>query len=116
MKFTVKVYEETQAFQSIGAKLAQKQLPGCDHLPPRSDAYYECFIRHLTMTIYHPCCTARFVSLIGTINKIQVEQLVGVMWTLFLFLLRVTKGILWPYWIQNYGESEFIDHYKVGSN
>lgn len=62
LQFTVKVFESTEAYQSIGAKLADKKLPECDQLPTKSDAYFECYTRHLTSTIYHPCCTASFVS------------------------------------------------------
>lgn len=61
LQFTVKIFENTEAYQSVGAKLADKKLPECDHLPTKSDAYFECYIRHLTSTIYHPCCTVRFV-------------------------------------------------------
>ncbi|ODN05982.1 Glucose dehydrogenase [FAD, quinone] [Orchesella cincta] len=60
MKLVIKIFEETKAYQSVGAKLAAKKLKRCAQHPDRSDAYYECYIRHLTMTIYHPCCTVKF--------------------------------------------------------
>jgi choline dehydrogenase-like flavoprotein len=53
------MYEETDAWQKVGATLAQGTLLGCENYEWKSVEYLECYIRHLTFTIYHPCCTAR---------------------------------------------------------
>lgn len=49
----------TEAMQSIGAKIVDKKFPGCELLEFKSDDYWECYIRHLTMTVYHPVGTCK---------------------------------------------------------
>lgn len=41
------------ALQRLNAKLQQGIVPGCRQFKLNSDAYFECFTRHLTLTIYH---------------------------------------------------------------
>lgn len=41
-----------------GASMNRKLLPGCEWAPFGSSSYWECYIRHLTLTSYHPCGTA----------------------------------------------------------
>lgn len=45
--------ETTKAFKKLGARLINKHLPGCEKFPLKSNQYYECYARHLTMTVYH---------------------------------------------------------------
>ncbi|ODM99903.1 Glucose dehydrogenase [FAD, quinone] [Orchesella cincta] len=59
IKIGVNIYENTTAFGKLGAKLVSTKLPGCEKHEFRSDAYWECYVRHFTLTVYHPCCTAR---------------------------------------------------------
>ncbi|ODN00431.1 Protein PTCD3, mitochondrial [Orchesella cincta] len=56
-KFAMKLAEETKSFQSINAHLADVPFPGCEKHKLRTEAYYECYIRSLGMTLYHPVGT-----------------------------------------------------------
>ncbi|CAL8075089.1 unnamed protein product [Orchesella dallaii] len=50
---------QTKAFQRLNSRLNPHMMPGCTHHEPWSDAYWECAIRHYTVTIYHQCGTAK---------------------------------------------------------
>lgn len=54
----VNLYEKTKTFQKLDAKLAPEHFPGCEDFEMKSEAYYECLIRMVTVTLAHPCCTA----------------------------------------------------------
>ncbi|XP_016985448.1 glucose dehydrogenase [FAD, quinone] [Drosophila rhopaloa] len=47
------------AFKAIGAKLLEKRIPNCAKYKWRSSAYWECYARHFTFTIYHYSGTAK---------------------------------------------------------
>jgi len=57
-KLSIKI-SEAKVFQQFGSRLHRIKLPGCKHLKFGSDAYWECHIRHISMTIYHPVGTAK---------------------------------------------------------
>src|SRR5687767_8820469 len=57
MKKTIELVENTTVFQSMNGRLQHTLFPGCEHHPPRSDAYLECYLRHYPLTMYHPTCT-----------------------------------------------------------
>lgn len=48
---------QTPAFRKYGSKLWK--FPQCGQVPEFTDAYWECMIRHYTVTIYHPVGTAK---------------------------------------------------------
>jgi choline dehydrogenase-like flavoprotein len=50
---------ETEAFQQYDAQLYTVPLPPCKDHEFASDAYWECSIRQLTFTTYHPCGTCK---------------------------------------------------------
>lgn len=50
---------EAKVFEQFGSRVHRIKLPGCKHLKFASDAYWECHIRHISMTIYHPVGTAK---------------------------------------------------------
>ncbi|ODM97094.1 Oxygen-dependent choline dehydrogenase [Orchesella cincta] len=58
IKMAVNLYENTTSFQKLGAHLAPEQYPGCEQHEMRSDAYWDCLIRTVTVTLSNPCCTA----------------------------------------------------------
>jgi len=43
----------------LGARLNDIPLPGCGSFPFDSKRYWECYIRHLTLTSYHPVGTCK---------------------------------------------------------
>lgn len=47
-KFLVKLFEETDAFRKYNSTLIQNKFPGCESHEAKSDAYYECYLRHVT--------------------------------------------------------------------
>lgn len=50
---------ESESFQKYGPQLHVAQIPGCEHTAPLSDEYWECAIRTVAVTIYHPTSTCR---------------------------------------------------------
>ncbi|CAH2038019.1 unnamed protein product, partial [Iphiclides podalirius] len=48
---------ETGSLKSIKAHLNVAPFPGCSHHEFFSDSYLECYVRHLTLTSYHPVGT-----------------------------------------------------------
>lgn len=41
------------SLRRLDARLQDTPIPGCTQFKPYSDEYFECFIRHITLTIYH---------------------------------------------------------------
>uniref|UniRef100_A0A224XLN0 Putative glucose dehydrogenase n=1 Tax=Panstrongylus lignarius TaxID=156445 RepID=A0A224XLN0_9HEMI len=57
-KIALKV-AEGRSFRQFHSRLHRIPLPGCRHLLFGSDMYWECAIRHMSMTIYHPVGTCK---------------------------------------------------------
>ncbi|XP_068086573.1 glucose dehydrogenase [FAD, quinone] [Anabrus simplex] len=49
----------TKAFQRFGSRMHDIPFPGCNHIQIYTDAYWECMIRHYSVTIYHPVGTCK---------------------------------------------------------
>ncbi|XP_055698391.1 glucose dehydrogenase [FAD, quinone] [Phlebotomus papatasi] len=49
----------TQSMQRFGSQLTAYNFPGCLHIKMFTDAYWECMIRHYSVTIYHPVGTCK---------------------------------------------------------
>ncbi len=58
VKFIVRL-SETKPFRSLDATYWETPMPGCEHEQMHTDAYWECMIRHYTVTIYHYSGTAK---------------------------------------------------------
>jgi len=50
---------KTEAFQKVGSKFYDKIFPGCEGFTPWTDDYWRCFVRHYSLTIYHPSGTCK---------------------------------------------------------
>jgi choline dehydrogenase-like flavoprotein len=50
---------QTKTFKEHKAKLHHVNIPQCKTLKFDSDAYWECYTRHLTTTVYHPVGTCK---------------------------------------------------------
>lgn len=60
IKFSIKLGEETKSFGKLGSKLADEHIRiGCEKYKRRSDAFWECYVRHHARTLYHPVGTCR---------------------------------------------------------
>ena len=58
----LKIWEQlmnTPIFKKLGVNIEQSKLSICSHHNFLSDAYWECYIRHLAHTVWHQCCTAK---------------------------------------------------------
>ncbi|KAB0791777.1 hypothetical protein PPYR_03577 [Photinus pyralis] len=57
-KLAVKI-SEADAFKQFGSRLYQTKFPNCRNLEFGSDAYWECHIRTMSFTVYHPVGTCK---------------------------------------------------------
>lgn len=57
-KIAIKI-SQNKVFKQFGSRLHKIRLPNCSHLKFASDAYWECHIRTISMTIYHPVGTCK---------------------------------------------------------
>jgi len=64
----VKKFAETKALSEFGAMLNTKHFPGCERYNFGSESYWECYVRHMTLTSYHPVGTCKM----GNINERSV--------------------------------------------
>lgn len=64
----VQQFAETKALSKFGATLNTKPFPGCNKHRFGSDRYWECYVRHMTLTSYHPVGTCKM----GNINDKSV--------------------------------------------
>ena len=55
---------QTEAMQKLGTKFYEKIFPECEAYPLYTDSYWQCFIRHYSLTVYHPVGTCKM----GTSN------------------------------------------------
>ncbi|XP_034828257.1 glucose dehydrogenase [FAD, quinone]-like [Maniola hyperantus] len=51
--------EGTVTFRALGIELLNVEIQNCSTYPFDTDAYWECYIRHMATTIYHPVGTAK---------------------------------------------------------
>ena len=58
----VETMAKTNSFKAIGAGLWDKHHPGCKEHKYRSDDYWRCYIRHNTLSVYHPTSTCKMGS------------------------------------------------------
>ena len=53
---------DTSALKSIGTKPLGRHHPGCREHTYNTDDYWICYIRHNSMTVYHPTSTCKMGS------------------------------------------------------
>ncbi|XP_037035314.1 glucose dehydrogenase [FAD, quinone]-like isoform X2 [Bradysia coprophila] len=53
IKFIVNFIENSKTFQAFDARLLETPFPGCEKHAIKSDAYYECYARQFTQSIWH---------------------------------------------------------------
>lgn len=52
VKMSIRLVENTTAMNEINGRLMPGHLPGCENYEFKSDPYFECVIRHVTLTAY----------------------------------------------------------------
>ncbi|KAG1670507.1 Glucose dehydrogenase [FAD, quinone] [Nymphon striatum] len=92
MKIAIKV-GETRAFRRIKTKLITNLLPGCKHFHPLSTEYLECFVRSLTLTLYHPVGTCKMGSPKDPYAVLDPELRQDISEFQINYILYVVKGI-----------------------
>lgn len=55
----IKKIVKTESMQKVGAQLNRNVFPGCENFDFDTQPYWECYIRHLTITSYHPVGTCK---------------------------------------------------------
>ncbi|CAD1478745.1 unnamed protein product, partial [Heterotrigona itama] len=58
MKFLVE-FSKTAPLKRYGSEINPKLFPDCENIPVFTDQYWECVVRHYTLTIYHPAGTCK---------------------------------------------------------
>ncbi|XP_012288644.1 glucose dehydrogenase [FAD, quinone] isoform X2 [Orussus abietinus] len=66
----IKQLINTNAMQALGASLYKKHFPGCEDKTFDSMAYWNCYIRHLTLSSYHPAGTCRINTVVDKSFKV----------------------------------------------
>ncbi|KAJ6632759.1 Glucose dehydrogenase [FAD, quinone], partial [Pseudolycoriella hygida] len=59
LKLAFELVEETEPFKSMNFSFRRPNLPACDTLEFRSDAYWVCYIEHETISYYHDVGTCK---------------------------------------------------------
>jgi glucose dehydrogenase (acceptor) len=59
VKTTVKLLEDTSPFKQFNSTISQVHLPGCEAFTFKSNKYWECVVRTLLTTVWHPVGTCR---------------------------------------------------------
>lgn len=53
LKRAVDLVENSTTFKAVGARFTDEKFPGCEHIPIRTDEYWECFARQYSITLHH---------------------------------------------------------------
>jgi hypothetical protein len=53
MKKAVSLIEDTTTYKRFEGRFTNVSFPGCEHIEFKSDAYYECYARQLSITLHH---------------------------------------------------------------
>ncbi|CAL8090579.1 unnamed protein product [Orchesella dallaii] len=59
VKFSMKIFEETTAFKELNTTYVNIPIEACNMHKFKSDEYWACYIRHISLTLYHPVSTCR---------------------------------------------------------
>ena len=63
----------TPTFKSLGLNIDDAKVSLCSGHAFQSDAYWECYVRHIATTSYHPCCTVKMGSASSNMSVVDPE-------------------------------------------
>jgi len=89
----VKKLLRTKPMLELGARLNEIPLPGCSSFPFDSKRYWECYIRHLTLTTYHPVGTCKMGPKSDTAAVVNPNLMVRHMHRLFVIDASVMPSL-----------------------
>lgn len=61
LKF-LELFFKSEVMEQFGAKMNDLLFPGCEQFEFKSDKYWECYVRHLTISSFHPVGTCKMGS------------------------------------------------------
>jgi len=67
---TLTIFERTETYRRLGARIFKEPLQACSHLKFRSEAYWRCYIRQTTIPGNHPCGTCSMNSVVDSKLKV----------------------------------------------
>lgn len=50
---------DTPSMRKLNAKIVHKHFPGCENIVFDTDEYWECYVRHVTLSSFHPAGTCK---------------------------------------------------------
>ncbi|EEB18074.1 glucose dehydrogenase, putative [Pediculus humanus corporis] len=56
---TIRKITKTKSLADFGVRFNDKKFPGCENWKFDSDEYWRCYVKHLTLTVYHPVGTCK---------------------------------------------------------
>ena len=56
---TIRKITKTKSLADFGVRFNDKKFPGCENWEFDSDEYWRCYVKHLTLTVYHPVGTCK---------------------------------------------------------
>lgn len=64
---------ETKIFKEHEGKIVKIELKDCDQFSRNTDEFWECYVRHMPITVYHPCGTAKMGPSVDDDNVVDAQ-------------------------------------------
>ena len=58
----VNLFETTASFRKLNAHAVPNPFPGCENVPFKTRAYWDCYVQHVTFAGFHPVGTCKMGS------------------------------------------------------
>ncbi|KAF9407476.1 hypothetical protein HW555_012505, partial [Spodoptera exigua] len=102
-------FANTEAIRNVGGYINQNHFPGCDNFKIFTDSYFDCYIKHLTLTSYHPVDA----SVLPTLPSGNINAAISMMASIcFETIIKPDTNIPFCYKNDRINEFLFISFYK----